>query len=89
MNFNGRNIELSLDLSIEDSLFEKKMTQKTLEFSKEVICSTCNGSREKKDSKGSNCYSCKGTGIRKDPLFHKEARCNTCRGFGSLVKDAC
>lgn len=54
-----------------------------------MICSSCSGSRENNGVEGSPCYSCKGTGIRKDPLFHKEQKCNTCKGFGNLVKDAC
>jgi len=56
---------------------------------KNVACPGCEGSRNVGGESGSNCYSCKGTGIREDPLFHKESRCNTCKGFGFLVKDAC
>ena len=89
MNFNGKDINMTLDVNIEDSLFNQTIQEKTIKFMKNVICTSCNGSRNVDGEKGSLCYSCNGTGIRKDPLFHKESKCNTCKGFGYLVKDAC
>ena len=56
---------------------------------KEVICTSCNGSREKAGSTSSTCYSCQGEGVKEDSLFHKKTRCNTCKGQGKLVNNAC
>ena len=58
-------------------------------FTRQVRCGSCHGTRESDSGSGSPCYSCKGVGIKKDPLFHKESRCNTCDGFGSLIKNPC
>lgn len=61
---------------------------KQIEIEKDVICPSCNGTREK-GGQSHQCYSCKGSGLRKDPLFHKVVMCNTCTGHGTLVKEEC
>jgi len=63
--------------------------EKTINVEKLVKCPSCHGTREQEGSESMNCYSCKGTGIKKDPLFHSEAKCNTCKGHGSIVHSPC
>ena len=70
-------------------MFEKEDISHTLNYKREVVCSACNGSKEAPGEKSFECYSCKGTGIKKDPLFKTEKKCNTCQGFGALVKNPC
>jgi molecular chaperone DnaJ len=62
---------------------------KKISFTKELKCKACQGTKEAQGSKPSQCYSCKGEGIKKDPLFHKESKCNTCVGHGTLVVNPC
>jgi molecular chaperone DnaJ len=63
--------------------------EKKISYTRESKCTTCKGSKEAIGSKPSQCYSCKGEGIKKDPLFHKETKCNTCGGHGTLVANPC
>ena len=35
------------------------------------------------------CFACKGKGIKVDPLFKREKRCNTCKGTGYNIKNEC
>ena len=77
---------MGISLSFQESLSGIK---KTIEGEREVICSKCHGTKEAEGSESSNCYSCKGEGTKKDPLFHKESKCNTCNGFGRLVRNPC
>ena len=52
--------------------------EKQIILEKDIICGICKGSKEAEGSISSRCYSCKGEGIKKDPLFKKEMKCNTC-----------
>jgi len=58
-----------LKLTFEEAL---QGTDKEITFIKEVKCSSCHGTKEAEGSKPLACYSCKGEGVKKDPLFHKE-----------------
>ena len=92
MNFDAKDVEVTIELGIENVLFpqgEADEIEHSISYKKEVLCDSCNGTREAPSSESSKCYSCKGKGIRKDPLFGKESRCNTCKGFGTLVKTPC
>lgn len=86
MNFNGEDIKLDIHIEFNESL---QGIEKTLEIIREIKCHTCEGKKEAHGSRSSLCYSCKGEGIKKDPLFHKESKCNTCGGHGYLVKNPC
>ena len=54
-------------------------------MTKNVICSECDGTREKKGSQSIQCYSCRGEGVRIDPYNGKKSPCNACGGFGKVV----
>jgi molecular chaperone DnaJ len=93
--FDAQPVHLRLPLSLEETLFGEQPNsefslQKTVSYSRQVSCPKCQGSREQEAGESSPvCYSCKGSGVRKDPLFRKESKCNTCKGFGSLVRSPC
>jgi molecular chaperone DnaJ len=63
--------------------------EKRVSFVREVKCRTCKGTKEAQGSKSSQCYSCKGEGVKSDPLFKKETKCNTCGGHGTLIVNPC
>ena len=79
-------MHVCVNLSFKEAL---DGADKKIIFMKEVKCKSCKGTRENSGSKSSQCYSCKGEGIKKDPLFHKESKCNTCTGHGYLVVNPC
>jgi len=63
---------------------------KILDCERLVRCGVCDGKREAPGSQPSTCYSCAGSGVKTHSLFkHKESICQTCSGFGSLVKTKC
>ena len=82
--YDGADIETEVFLTLDESL-KPEGTQKQIEILREMLCSVCKGTKEQPGSKSNACYSCKGLGIKKDPLFHKESKCNTCQGHGKLV----
>ena len=77
---------MCVNLSFKEAL---DGTDKKVVYMKDVKCGSCNGTRENPGSKSSQCYSCKGEGVKKDPLFHKESKCNTCSGHGYLIVNPC
>ena len=75
MDFDASDITVKLELSLEDVLFPTggaDALSREISYKQTVLCSACDGTREASGSKPSQCYSCKGRGIRKDPLFGKE-----------------
>ena len=68
--FDGRDLLTEVELSFEETLKEGGV-EKEITVMREVICETCNGSRESIGSESNVCYSCDGTGIKEDPLFKK------------------
>lgn len=89
MGLNGNDITITVKMDLENVLFEKDEIVKEIKYNKHVICEPCGGNREAEGKEGSKCYSCKGAGIKKDPLFKKVQKCQTCKGFGYLVQNPC
>ena len=86
--FNGKDLHIDIEIPFAEVIREGG-TSKEVIVSREVLCSICNGTRERSDSKSMNCYSCKGEGIKEDALFHRQTKCNTCKGHGKLIKSEC
>lgn len=82
--FDGADVFAELHLSLAETL-QLDPLRKSVAVVREMICSVCKGSKEQPGTSSSECYSCKGLGVKKDPLFHKESKCNTCKGHGKLV----
>ena len=77
VNFDGDDIQVELEVGIEEVLF-RDGASKEITFELKTPCKQCKGTREASGVRGPDCYSCKGTGIRKDPLFKREQICKTC-----------
>ena len=86
--FDGMDIHADVEVTF-DEVMQEGGIRKEIEVDREVICTTCNGTRERPGSTSLPCYSCKGTGLKEDALFGKKTRCNTCKGHGKLVQLEC
>ena len=86
--FDGRNLYVDVEVSFNE-IMQKGGIKKEIVVARENICSSCNGTREEKGSHSLVCYSCKGEGTKRDAIFNKEVRCNTCKGHGKLVQKPC
>ena len=86
--FNGRDHSVDVEVTFDEVMQEGGVI-KTVSVDLDVICPSCNGTRERAGSTSLPCYSCKGTGVKKDALFNKETKCNTCKGHGKLVQNKC
>lgn len=90
LELNGKPINLAYTVKLEDMIFSPYNTQSIeVSYSKQSNCVKCHGTRESNGGQGFTCYGCKGSGIREDPLFRRKQKCNTCKGFGTMVKDPC
>ena len=78
-----------MKVDLNKVIYAEKDATYTINYEQNTVCTTCEGSREARDSAPLECYACKGTGIKLDSLFQREQRCNTCKGFGTLTKKAC
>jgi len=86
--FDGANLQSEVNVTFQESV-QQDLVKKAVNFSRDILCGSCDGTREQPGSKSNICYSCQGKGVKKDPLFQKESRCNTCKGHGSLIQSAC
>ena len=86
VDFNGKDVSVGVRISFTEALHG---TNKKIAYKREVRCTSFNGTKEAPGSMRSKCFSCLGAGIKKDPLFHKESKCNTCDGHGFMVKNPC
>eukprot|EP00347_Sterkiella_histriomuscorum_P012009 403370241 len=84
--FDGIDIQQEVKITFQEAM---QGVEKPIQFSREIRCPWCKGTREDSGSKSSICYSCKGEGVKKDPLFHQQQECNTCHGHGHLIKNPC
>ena len=69
MGFNGKSIDVEFCVNLKDVIFGDDVQTQTISYQRNVKCSDCNGTREAGGDQGSICYSCKGAGVRLDPLF--------------------
>ena len=58
---------------------------KAIAYSRKEKCPSCSP----QILSSPKCFSCKGKGIKVDPLFKKEKRCNTCKGLGHVLEKEC
>ena len=82
--FDGKDLTVDFEVSFTEATQEGGSTHE-IDVKREVICTACNGTRERAGSQSFACYSCKGEGIKEDALFHKKTKCNTCKGHGKHV----
>lgn len=88
----GKNIEIVLEISLEDTLKEKA---KEISLYKYIVCSRCKGTGAEPGTKIAECFSCRGTGevqqIKKTFFgsFTRWAICPECKGEGYRPEKAC
>lgn len=68
--FDGRDLYVDIEVPFELAMQEGGSTHDIV-VKREVLCFSCNGTRERTGSASLPCYSCKGEGIKEDALFHK------------------
>jgi molecular chaperone DnaJ len=84
----GYDLETSVELTLNDIA---KGTEKTIEFTRQDICSECNGAGSAKGSAPGRCSTCNGTGqvARGGGFFQMVSTCPQCRGSGQIITNPC
>ncbi len=88
----GKDIEIGLEISLEDTL---KGKEKEISLYKYIICSRCGGTGSEIGTKIAECFSCRGTGevqqIKKTFFgsFTRWAICPECKGEGYRPEKLC
>ena len=82
----GNSLKIELDVTFKEALLG---SQKRFIAQKYTKCEACDGTRAQKGTEIEPWYSCNSTGIKKDHLFGRESKCNTCQGHGKIPKTPC
>jgi molecular chaperone DnaJ len=88
----GRDIEIDLEISLEDTL---KGVKKKIILEKYIVCPRCGGTGAEPGTKAKECFSCRGTGqvqeLRKTffGTFTRYAPCPECGGEGYKPEKPC
>jgi molecular chaperone DnaJ len=88
----GKDIEVELELSLEETIKEQ---EKEISIYKTSVCSRCQGKGAEPGTPVNECFSCRGTGevqkIQRTPLgsFTRYATCPECQGEGFRPEKAC
>ena len=88
----GRDIEIDLEVSLEETIKEK---EKVVNLLKYITCSRCQGSGAEPGTKINECFSCRGTGqvqqIKKTFFgsFTRYTVCPECSGEGNRPEKPC
>jgi molecular chaperone DnaJ len=84
----GYDLETSVELTLDDIA---KGTEKTIEFTRQDICTECSGSGSAKGTAPARCSVCGGTGqvARGGGFFQMVSTCPQCRGTGEMITNPC
>ncbi len=88
----GRDIDISLKLTLEEMTKEIK---KTISLSRHEKCKLCNGKGYEKEDAKIKCNVCNGTGHTKKVIntllgrMVSSSTCSTCGGRGEIIKNPC
>lgn len=88
----GRDLQTSVDLSFEESIFG---IEKKINLNKQSVCNICNGTGAKIGTKMNNCTVCDGQGqireVRHSILgnFATTKTCENCGGAGKIPSEKC
>lgn len=88
----GRDIQIDLEISFEESYFG---TEKEVNLRKSVVCSKCNGLGGEPGAGKKTCPSCKGSGriekVSRSLLgsFSQVSTCSECQGEGNIYEKKC
>lgn len=84
----GYDLETTVELSLNDV---SKGVEKTIEFTRQDICTECSGSGSAPGSSPARCPTCGGSGqvARGGGFFQMVSTCNQCRGAGQIITKPC
>ncbi|MBQ4649734.1 MAG: molecular chaperone DnaJ [Firmicutes bacterium] len=88
----GRDLQKAITITFEEAAFG---TKKTIELSKYVTCSTCNGEGTKPGTSKKTCPKCNGSGqvasMQRTPFgqFQSVTTCDQCGGSGKIIEEPC
>lgn len=84
----GYDLETAVELTLQEI---SKGTEKTIQFTRQDICSECSGSGSAKGSQPGRCPSCNGTGqvARGGGFFQMVSTCRQCGGTGQIITNPC
>jgi molecular chaperone DnaJ len=88
----GADLQYNLTLEFEEAVFG---VEKTIDFTREEVCSRCDGNRAEPGTETATCTNCSGSGeIRqsRQTMFGNMVQvvtCPVCRGTGELVPTPC
>jgi len=84
----GRDLEISVSLSLEEAFHGTEMT---INVPRYEVCSVCSGSGAKPGSKKSTCPQCKGQGrtVVSNGFFQMVQTCQRCGGEGNIIQTPC
>ncbi|KRL08289.1 molecular chaperone DnaJ [Liquorilactobacillus hordei] len=88
----GRDLQYEMDLTFEEAIFGKKTS---IQYTREALCKTCDGSGAKRGTTPENCSRCGGSGVirvkRSTPLGQvvTQQECDVCHGTGKIIKEKC
>ncbi len=84
----GFDLETAVELTLEDIAHG---TEKTIEFTRQDTCTSCNGDGCAKGSVPGRCPACNGTGqvARGGGFFQMVSTCGQCGGSGQVITNPC
>ena len=84
----GDDLRLDVTISFAEAAFG---TEKRVNITKHVNCSTCKGSGAKAGTSPKTCSTCRGTGqvIRTQGFFNMASPCPACQGQGQVIEYPC
>ena len=84
----GYDLETTVELTLNDIA---QGAEKTIEFTRQDICSECSGTGCAKGTKPGRCTTCGGTGrvARGGGFFQMVSTCPQCRGSGQIITSPC
>lgn len=84
----GYDLETMVELTMQEV---KSGTEKTIEFTRQDICSQCDGSGSEKGSSPGKCPTCGGSGqvARGGGFFQMVSTCPQCEGTGEVITNPC
>ncbi len=88
----GADLQLTLDLTFEEAVFG---VEKEVEFNRDEVCATCQGSGAEPGTSPVRCKTCNGSGevrqVRQTLLgsMVQVATCPTCNGQGETISTPC
>jgi molecular chaperone DnaJ len=84
----GYDLETTVELKLNDI---SKGVEKTIEFTRQDICTECRGSGSAKGTTPAKCPTCGGTGqvASRGGFFQMVSTCPKCRGNGQFITNPC